>query len=232
MLILFDIDMTLLSSSHIGIDCLRDAGRTLFTPDFTVEGIVFGGGIDPNILRDMLTLNKVEPTQPNIDLLRATYHQILTEIASERTVAEPLPGAHDLVNAAGAHASDPALGVLTGNYQETGTIKIEAAGFDPDVFTINAWGDCSPHAEPKRSHLPIVAIERYHQAKGIRLDPQSVIVIGDTIHDVSCAKDNGCRSLAVATGHDDSGTLTHAGADLVVEDLTQTGELIEWMMNN
>ena len=231
MLILFDIDMTLLSSNHIGVTCLRDAGGLLFTPDFTIEGIAFGGGIDPNILRDMLTLNKVEPTQANVDALRSSYHQMLTEIANSRAVAEALPGAHDLVNATATHHSQPTMGLLTGNYQETGTIKVVSAGFDPSLFTINAWGDCSPHQEPKRSHLPPVAIERYQAVKNTKLNPQSVIVIGDTIHDVSCAKENGCRSLAVATGHDDFDTLVKAGADLVVDDLTQTGELIEWMMN-
>ena len=232
MLILFDIDMTLLSSNHIGVDCLRDAGRSLFNPDFTVEGIVFGGGIDPVIVADMLSLNKVTPSQANIDAMRSTYHQLLTEIANERTVAEPLPGAHDLVNASATHHSQPTLGLLTGNYQETGTIKVVSAGFDPSLFTINAWGDSSPHANPIRAHLPPVAIDNYRQVKGIPLDPQSVIVIGDTIHDVTCAKDTGCRSLAVATGHDDANTLSNAGADLVVNDLTKTEELIEWMMRS
>ena len=232
MLILFDIDMTLLSSSHIGIDCLRDAGRSLFNPDFTVEGVVFGGGIDPLILQEMLLLNEIDPSQINIDSLRSTYHEILTKIANERTVAEPLPGAHELVNATASHHTQPTLGLLTGNYQETGTIKVVSAGFDPSIFTINAWGDCSPHKEPKRSHLPPVAIERYQRVKNMTLNPQSVIVIGDTIHDVSCAKVNGCRSLAVATGHDDADTLRDAGADRVVEDLTQTEELIEWLMHS
>jgi len=232
MLILFDIDMTLLSSNHIGIDCLRDAGRLLFDPDFTVQGIVFGGGIDPIIIQDMLILNKIEPTQSNIDSMRSTYHAMLTDIANTQTVATALPGAHDLVNATATHCTQPTLGLLTGNYQETGTIKVAGAGFDPSLFTINAWGDSSPHPSPIRAHLPPVAIANYRQAKGIDLDPQSVIIIGDTIHDVACAKDTGCRSLAVATGHDTSDTLARAGADLVVDDLRRTTELMEWMMGS
>lgn len=231
MLILFDIDMTLLTSNHIGVTCLRDAGRSLFNPEFTIDGIVFGGGLDPNIIRDMLTLNNVEPTQSNVDLMRSTYHHLLTERAQAQTVANALPGAIELVNATATHESRPTLGLLTGNYAETGTIKVQAAGFDPSMFTINAWGDASPHDNPLRAHLPLVAIENYRQTKGIALDPQSVIIIGDTIHDVSCAKDTGCRSLAVATGHDTSDTLSRAGADLVVDDLTKTGELLEWIMN-
>ena len=231
MLILFDIDMTLVKSNHIGVTCLRDAGRTIFGKGFTVEGIVFGGGIDPVIIADMLVLNKIEPNEINVNSMRAIYHRLLRKLAEDEPVASALPGAHDLVNATATHHSQPAIGLLTGNYQETGTIKVVSAGFDPSLFTINAWGDCSPFPEPKRSHLPPVAIERYESVKNTTLDPQSVIVIGDTIHDVSCAKDNGCRSLAVATGHDDAATLRDAGADLVVDDLTKTRELIEWMMH-
>lgn len=231
MLILFDIDMTLLSSNHIGVTCLRDAGRSLFNPDFTIDTITFGGGLDPVIIRDMLILNKVDPSQTNVNAMRSLYHQLLSDHSKSQPVASPLPGAHDLVNAAATHHSKPTLGLLTGNYQETGTIKVQSAGFDTALFTINAWGDSSPHPKPIRAHLPPVAIENYHQTKGIPLDPQSVIVIGDTIHDVTCAKDTGCRSLAVATGHNDADTLRDAGADLVVDDLTQTGELIEWMIN-
>ncbi|MBL4698770.1 MAG: HAD hydrolase-like protein [Phycisphaerales bacterium] len=231
MLILFDIDMTLVKSNHIGVTCLRDAGRELFDPGFTVEGIVFGGGIDPVIVADMLVLNRIEPTETNVRAMRSTYHRFLSTLAESQSVATALPGAHELVDATRNHVSKPAIGLLTGNYQETGTIKVVSAGFDPSLFTINAWGDCSPHPQPKRAHLPPVAIERYQRVKNTTLDPQSVIIIGDTIHDVSCAKVNGCRSLAVATGHDDAATLRDAGADLVVDDLTKTGKLIEWMMH-
>lgn len=67
--------------------------------------------------------------------------------------------------------------------------------------------------------------------KGVHLDPQSVVIIGDTIHDVRCAKDTGCRALAVATGHHDADTLREAGADLVVDDLTDTTMLLNWMLS-
>jgi len=232
MLILFDIDMTLLETNHIGIDCLRDAGRSLFSPDFTIEGITFGGALDPVIIAEMLVLNSIEPTASNIQAMRTGYHQNLERMSESQSVARALPGAHDLVFAAASHGTNPALGLLTGNYQETGTIKIKAAGFDPNLFTINAWGDDSPHELPHRSHLPAVAMGNYRDVKSIEIDPQSVLIIGDTVHDVSCAKDNGCRALAVATGHASFGELEASGADLVIEDLTETDEIMGWIMGS
>jgi phosphoglycolate phosphatase len=232
MLILYDIDMTLLETNHIGIDCLRHAGQGLFGDDFTIESISFGGGLDPVIIADMLVLNNIEVTPDRIQSMRTRYHEQLTILSQSRPVARALPGAHDLVFATASHAARPTLGLLTGNYPETGTIKIEAAGFDPSLFTVNAWGDSSPHEKPHRSHLPPVAMENYKSAKSAAIDPQSVVIIGDTIHDVSCAKDNGCRVLAVATGHASYEELEQAGADRTVEDLTDTEGLLTWIMDN
>ncbi|HCT45912.1 MAG TPA: phosphatase, partial [Phycisphaerales bacterium] len=49
-------------------------------------------------------------------------------------------------------------------------------------------------------------------------------------HDVTCALDNDCRVLAVATGHATRQELEDAGAHLVVDDLTNTQDLLEWIM--
>lgn len=230
MLILFDIDMTLLESDHIGIELLEDAGRDLFTEGFTAEGISFGGGLDPVIIHQMLINNKQQSTPENIRALREHYHAGLDRTANQRPIARALDGAHDLVNATREHAGIDAIGVLTGNYPETGTIKLRSAGFNPDQFLVNAWGDASPHPEPRRSHLPPVAIQNYRAAKSRDIDPEQVIIIGDTVHDVTCALDNDCRALAVATGHASRSELEEAGAHLVVDDLTRTQELLDWIM--
>lgn len=231
MLILFDIDMTLLETDHIGITLLENAGRDLFHPGFTAEGISFGGCLDPVIIAQMLINNQVESNPDNITALRRHYHAGLDRTANQRPIARALAGAPELVDATRKHADIDAIGVLTGNYPETGAIKLRSAGFDPDHFVINAWGDASPHPEPLRSHLPPVAIENYRNAKSRTIEPEQVIIIGDTVHDVTCALDNNCRALAVATGHATRQELEDAGAHLVVDDLTRTQELLDWIMN-
>lgn len=232
MLILFDIDLTLLETDHIGIACLGHAGRTLFDPEFSPDGINFGGALDPVIIAQMLQNNDIEVNDTNIQSLRDGYHEHLAELSQSQSVARPLAGAHDLVFATATHPSKPTLGLLTGNFPETGKIKMRSAGFDPSIFTINAWGDSSPFDPPKRAHLPPIAMERYQSEKSVAIDPQSVVIIGDTIHDVSCAKDNGCRVLAVATGHATFDELVEAGADWTIEDLTDTEGIVEWIMSN
>ena len=229
MLILFDIDMTLVETDHIGIDLLRDAGRSLFDPSFCIDGISFGGCLDPVIIAQMLVQNRVEPTQKNIRSMRTRYHQGLKSEAAKSPIARPLPGALELVEACRSHPDIGAIGLLTGNYQETGTIKLQSAGFDTDVFLVNAWGDDSPHPEPLRSHLPPVAIENFRTSNSNTIEPEQVVIIGDTVHDVRCAIENSCRVLAVATGHASAHELRDAGADMVVEDLSDTVGILEWM---
>lgn len=230
MLILFDIDMTLLETDHIGISLLEDAGRELFHPDFTAEGINFGGCLDPVIIAQMLVNSGAEPTSHNITAIRRHYHAAMQRTAQQRSIARALDGAHALVNATRDHTQIDAIGVLTGNFPETGAIKLRSAGFDPTHFEINAWGDASPHPQPHRSHLPPIAIENFQNAKSRPIEPQQVIIIGDTVHDVTCALDNNCRVLAVATGHSTRQELQDAGAHLVVDDLNHTQDLLEWIM--
>ena len=108
-----------------GITLLENAGQDLFHDKFTAEGINFGGALDPVIISAMLKNNNVDVTQANIDAIRAHYHNGLESTAAQRPVARALPGAHDLVNATLESDAIDALGLRTGNYPETGTIKIK-----------------------------------------------------------------------------------------------------------
>ncbi len=123
--------------------------------------------------------------------------------------------------------SELTLGVLTGNYPETGRLKLEAAGLDTAWFPVAAWGSDAA----SRRDLPPLAMRRHETLTGRRLEPGHVVVIGDTPHDVDCARASGCRSLAVATGPYRADDLVASGADLVVEDLSGTESLVKWILD-
>jgi len=53
-----------------------------------------------------------------------------------------------------------------------------------------------------------------------------VLVIGDTPRDVACAHAHGASIVAVATGQYDADALVRAGADVVFEDLSDTGAVM------
>lgn len=227
-LILFDIDGTLITTGGVGIRAMVAAGRELFGPDFNADGIVFAGRLDPLILRDMFVQSGV-PTKPeNFAAIRNRYAMHLGRELAASTAKRSLPGILPLVESL-RQDSSVTLGLLTGNFAETGSMKLRACGVEPDHFPIQAWGDESPHDPPARDHLPPIAIERDHRRRGRRLPGHAVTIIGDTPHDVSCAKAHGCRSLAVATGRSTTEDLTKAGADLVMPDLSDTRAVLSWL---
>lgn len=236
MLILFDIDATLLVSSRSGVYAMQDAGRELFGPSFAFEKVDFAGRLDPLILRDLFRINNVAPTPDNFAAMRETYHAHLKRRVAVPNTARALPGVHNLLEAL-RWREDVTLGLLTGNFAETGSLKLRAVGIEPDDFPIQAWGDLSPHNPPSRDHLVPVAFEqvRWHEPTALRIstngtvDPRRVLVIGDTPHDVQCAKAHNCRSLAVATGLHSVDLLRSTGVDHVVPDLSDTAAILEFI---
>ncbi len=230
MLILFDIDATLLTTTRAGIKAMGFAGRELYGPSFDEHAVEYSGRLDPLIIRDLLTIHGYPVNADAIQGFRDGYRRHLGALLEDRSLARPCPGVMDLL---GALPKTPGvtLGLLTGNFPETGGMKLRAAGIDPDWFPITAWGNESPHHPPARDHLPPVALARFAARTGQAIDPRRVVIIGDTPHDVSCARAHGLRSLAVATGMFTVDQLAASGADRAVETLVDTRGVIAWLLD-
>ncbi len=229
MLILFDIDATLIRTSGAGIRAMVSAGKALFGEAFAgADGIDFAGRLDPLILSNMLGKSGLADSTENARAMRVEYRAHLVR-ALVPGVGRALPGVPELL-AALAERDGLALGLLTGNFAETGRLKLAACGIDPDQFTVCAWGDDSPHQPPARDHLPPVAMDRYRERFGRAIDARNVTIIGDTPHDVACALAHGCRVLGVATGQFGVDTLIAAGAHRSVPDLSATADIVRWLL--
>lgn len=238
MLLLFDIDGTLLRTYGLGIRAIEQAGRELFGSRFTLDGVETAGRLDPLIFADAMMRAAVEVTPERILQLRDAYaREMILLLEQEPTATVAMPGVHTLLEALHARARSAmpdgthlTLGVLTGNFALTGQAKLRACGIDPFQFQVNVWGDDSPHEPPAREHLVAVGIERSAGYRG-GTSPvgREVVVIGDTPHDVACARANGCRSLAVGTGSFTLDALRACGADWAVNDLSETPRVLEWI---
>lgn len=223
MLILFDIDGTLLRTQGLGVRTMENAARSLFGDHLSLEGIEVGGRLDVLIWRDLAVRFGIDPGPENHARFRATYARMLEQAFVEGAVAQALPGVRELVQAV-AEAPDLTVGVLTGNYRETGRLKIDRAGLNPDVFVVEAWGD----EGATRRDLPPVAMSRYAARNGEAINPNQVVIIGDTPHDVDCARHHGCRSLGVATGRFSVDDLDRCGADRAVASFAEVDDVLAW----
>lgn len=231
MLILFDIDATLITTSRTGIWAMGEAGRALFGPHFDEHVVEYAGRLDPLIICELLAHHGQPVHDESVARFRAAYKHHLETKIHQPGLAQMCPGVGDLLDALQRDAR-ATLGLLTGNYPETGAVKLRASGVDPERFALAAWGCDSPHSPPARDHLPPVAIQRYREKFKRDIDPRKVTIIGDTPHDIRCAHVNGCRALGVATGHYSVEQLQQARADHAVRDLSDTKAVMTWLLEN
>ena len=191
-------------------------------PDFA--RVEVHGRLDTLIWRDLGRIHGFDTGDAAHARFKACYTGHLERRLAERNTVEPMPGAHALVDAVCTMPGVTA-GLLTGNYERTGRLKVRHAGIDPDRFVVNAWGDDGPD---RRSLVP-VAMDRYRARHARAVDPRQVLIIGDTPYDVDCARASGARVLATATGKFTVDELQAAGADRTVADLRDTASIVRWI---
>lgn len=217
-LVLFDIDGTLLRGYGAGGRAMRRAAEQVFGERCRGAVVEFGGGLDPSILREITRHGGYTVDDAAHASFRRVYRDLLIEelqMAERKLTA--LPGVIDLLTR--LRAERPAmLGLLTGNYPETGAIKLRAAGIDPEWFEVAAWG----HMAEQRPGLVQVALAQL----AAQVAPEDVIVVGDTVRDVQCARANGSVCVAVCTGSGSADELAAAGAHVVLENLVDPEPLL------
>ena len=218
MLVLFDIDGTMLSSEGVGVRSIEETCEAMFAKTCSLDGIPVGGRLDPLIWDDVCAKYEIKNTALLHDEFRKRYVDVLAKNISAVAVTV-LPGVKDLVSALAA-TDNVTLGLVTGNYEETGRMKVEQAGFDSSIFTANAWGTDGK----VRNELPPVAIANHDEVG-------PVVLLGDTIHDVTSGKSAGCNVIAVCTGSHDRGRLEASDPDLLLEDLSDVEAVLHWMTN-
>ncbi len=224
-LVLFDIDGTLLRTEGVGIGAMLRAFTTLHGDrGFSFAGVEIAGALDGLLFRRVMEAHGLPHHDEAHGRFRETYRSELDRALTPEKIRQ-MPGAAKLATELGARGA--AVGLLTGNYEETALIKIRAAGYDHTLFPFGAFGADGP----SRRHLTPVAIARATAHHGRTFEATRVTIIGDTPLDVDCAKAHGCRALAVATGPYSTAQLRDAGADLAVEDLSDTTELLRWILD-
>jgi phosphoglycolate phosphatase len=219
-LILFDIDGTLVTGGPAK-GAFQLALETVYGTTGPIESWEFSGKTDPQIARELLRAAGLEDARIDEGLpgLWAAY---LVEL-ERRMPGEPtrsLPGVHPLIDTLEAEGNW-GLGLLTGNVAPGAELKLGPVGL-AGRFTVGAFG--SDHEV--RNELPAIAMTRARDFWGVSFEPDRVVVVGDTPRDVECGRAHGTRTVAVATGRYEAAELEAAGADVVLEDLTDTRAVV------
>jgi len=193
-LILFDIDGTLLSAGRAARESILAALRAVLGWDGTADGNDFSGKTDPQILRELVE-ESVGADRFQAELARVLdryVEELRSRLRPEAVV--PKPGVPELLERL-AREPNVVLGLLTGNIERGARLKLDPPGFNR-YFPFGAFGDDSAD----RYCLPAVAVARARERTGRDFAGESVVIIGDSVHDVGCGRPLGARTVAVATG--------------------------------
>jgi len=199
-LLLFDIDGTLLLRAS---DAHRDA---LHAALGEVHGVHDAGAIrtidpsgrtDGEIARALLLAHGVSAERIDADrvAVREATCRAYAELGPEDLSAAVAPGMADLLAELAAR-TDVRLALLTGNFEPVARLKLARAGLGR--FFARGQGAFGSDGEV-RAGLPAIARRRAGR-DGVSYPREDTVVIGDTPRDIACARADGVRCLAVATG--------------------------------
>ena len=214
---LFDVDGTLLLTEGAAREAFASAVRDHFGLADDLRDIGFAGRIEPLILADILrkhgrSLSHEEEAR-FWDLVFGHMRRLLAPGRGRM-----MPGVTGLLDAI---AAEPGWvsGLLTGNMTQMARIKLGHFGLR-ERFAFGGFGEMAAD----RDALARALVRRVGRDYGV--PPGRCIVVGDTEHDVACARAAGARVVAVATGGTPIGALALCEPDLLLDDLSDAAAVV------
>jgi phosphoglycolate phosphatase len=233
---LWNIDLTLVDVARVSRDAYAEAfhratgGRLVALPQLA-------GASDSEIFFESLALNEAPSggasgagglrgpggnrrQLADNDLL-ACYNSELAAAFGARSalLAEQgrlLPGAREAL-AATARLPGVIQSVLTGTIKQNAEHKLKAFGLDGYVdLSVGGFGS---DVYPKGT-LILRSLDLARAKYGVPLTPADVVYIADSVRDIAAAKVAAVRSVGVASGRSRAAELRDAGADVVLDDLS------------
>ncbi|HEU0086581.1 MAG TPA: HAD hydrolase-like protein [Pseudonocardiaceae bacterium] len=197
-LILWDVDHTLIENGGVSKETYALAFELLVGHAPSVRPAT-DGRTDFQIMRELLVANSIDNTK-YVDI--AQFEGVLVEAMKRRVPQLPQRG----------HILPGVVEVLTALSEVPTVVQSVLTRFGSD--------------DKVRSHLVDAARRKVMEKCGKMFDRSSTILVGDTPLDVKAAHDGGAKIIAVATGVHSASELVDAGADVVLDSLTDLGHFM------
>jgi phosphoglycolate phosphatase-like HAD superfamily hydrolase len=216
---MFDIDGTLLTTEGAASEAFARAVADTFGITDDLDGVAFAGRVEPLILADILARHglTLDPAA-EARFWNAVFDHARALLVPPR--GRLMPGVPRIVDRV-AEQARWVPGLLTGNMTQMAAIKLRRFGLERR-FAFGAFGEMARD----RNALARLAVARVRDAYG--LPGARCIVIGDTEHDIECARAAGAWAVAVATGSRPREVLAAHAPDLLLEDLADPAPLFEF----
>lgn len=220
--VLFDIDGTLVLTGGAGLRAMNRACEEIAGAIDALHEVPVAGRTDWIILHDAMRKLGKELEDGLLATIRGRYVHYLQEEIQHRGqgIKSVLPGVRELLDRLSAR-DDVFLGLVTGNFEQGARIKLEY--FDLwRYFRCGAYGD---DAKDRNALVPF-ALERARASGLSAASRHDVLVVGDTPHDVACARAAGAMPIGVATGSYTAAEMKASGAEVVFPDLSDAAAFL------
>jgi phosphoglycolate phosphatase-like HAD superfamily hydrolase len=229
-LVLFDIDGTLLSAGRVARESVlaaltRAYGWQPLPEHQDRQRHDFSGKTDPQIVRELVTgaLGR-DRVEEGLSRALDLYLEELEQRLKPDTIVLK-PGISELVSRL-SETPGVTLGLLTGNLERGARLKLEPPQLN-SYFPFGAFGSDSSD----RYELPAIALERAWRHTGRRHAGKSVVIVGDSIHDVGCGRALGVRAVAVATGPTSAERLAAEEPDALLDSFADVDLALEAILS-
>ena len=211
-LLLWDIDGTILHTGKAGETALGRAMEKLYGINRGLQGLEIAGRTDKWIVEQLLGKDGKPNGPEEVGQFLDVYVELLADELPRRNGGLH-PGVLGILEEA-HQRPELVQALLTGNIEKGARLKLTRYGVN-HFFDFGAFADDSSI----RNELGPHAKRRAEEKHGEDFPPERIFVIGDTPHDVACARAIGAKAIAVATGSFTKRQLKDCGADAVFTDL-------------
>jgi phosphoglycolate phosphatase len=218
-LLLWDIDGTLISTKGCGREAIRQALLNDFGILDDLGDLEMAGRTDLSIFEDICKRHPGHPMTPQS--LSESYLGILPRLLKTSKGGIVHPGVRDILDWTNKHP-EVHDALLTGNLKKGAFHKLEHFNLK-HYFEFGAFADDSA----ERNKLGPIVLERARQILERDFHIEYTWVIGDTPKDIACARALGCNVLAVATGDYSVEQLELYEPDLLMPNLGDHREVIQ-----
>jgi phosphoglycolate phosphatase len=226
LLVLWDVDHTLINAGGVGIQIYEHAFREMFSRDLPRVQVSMAGRTDRAIAVELLTIAGLPDPRGHVEefqAVQAAYAPALAPDLSAR--GRVLPGVRAAITALARDRPGVRVvqSLLTGNVRALAEVKLGALGLTEHLdLDAGAYGT---ESEIRADLVPVArrnAAARYSEDFG----GAATVLVGDTPLDVQAALATGARAVGVATGEFSVADLLAAGAHAVLPDLADTAAAV------
>lgn len=190
--------------------------------DKEINHISMSGKTDPQILKEIFEYAQ-KPDLHNEQTLSEFYSHYLDILKEEIKVSTTYiihVGISELLTKLSAD-KNAYLGLVTGNIEAGARLKLDRVGLNK-YFPVGAYGSDSAN----RLDLPAIAVQRANEHFNEEFTREEVVVIGDSVNDILCARHYGAKCIAVNTGKTPWDELADQKPEFLFKNLADTAQVI------